>query len=199
MPDTCSMTVVKTMTYKSQDEEWSNTYHFDTQPESYAEWVALAEAVTTAERAIYAPDVKVSRAYFYEAGNNSSVSQKVWGIGIGQGLAGTATSLVGGGAGTKLPGDCTIWLRAYIGKNGTGRNKYVRKYFHGAYSAVGNPDVPSNFQRLEIGAFGDKMIDGTLPKGAKWCGPQGQSANNIKVDTFIGYHQFRARGKRPPR
>jgi hypothetical protein len=46
--------------------------------------------------------------------------------------------------------------------------------------------------------FGAKMIDGTLPGGAKYCGPQGAVLSAPEASQWLTTRTLKRRGKRPP-
>lgn len=196
MPDTPSITIIKTIPYRGKAEEWSNTYHFTgTTPSTDAGWKTLADAIIAVEKACYPPSVLVVRVYGYEAGNQHAV-------GIIDYTAPPLTPVAG-----TLPttnsfpiqaGDAAGWLRGKTTERGTnGKWKYTRKYFHGV--AADSTGAMNPAQTTAYLALGAKLEDGTLPGSFKWSTPQGLLAGPLKVSDFATTRTLKRRGKRPSR
>jgi hypothetical protein len=195
MPDTPSITLVKEFPYRGVAEQWSNTYHFTgTTPSSDAAWKALALAIFTTERAVYNEDHALVQSYGYEAGNEHSVAQIDHRSDALSGRQGTNTLTSGQ---LKVPGDAAVWLRALIGVSIKGKKVYVRKYFHGGKCDSGQPDNASTQTRANISAHGTACLAGGWPGGAKWSGPQGQTATLPQSSPFMTTRTLKRRGKRP--
>lgn len=191
MPDTPSITIVKTMTYREQPEEWSNKYHFSgPTPGNPEDWKTFADAIWDAERVFLPADVKISAVYGYVAGNESSVYQNNY--------ADPPNVITAGQQGTIVvsPGDVSAWVRWKTSeRNSKGRPIYLRKYFH----AIGHTDVDKIAPAVRTGmlAYGTKMADGSLPGGRKICGPQGAVAGLVKVPNYTTTRTLKRRGKDP--
>lgn len=191
MPDTPSITIVKTFTYRGQPEKWSNTYHFsgDT-PANATDWKALADAIWAEERKVVVSDVKIAAAYGYAAGNENSVFQVDYTVPPNTQTLGVWTSTPAD------PGDVAVWVRWLTpDRNSRGRPIYLRKYIHGV--AQGTTDTVNSAARTDLQTYAAKMIDGTLPGGFRVCGPQGAVASAPFVSPFVGYRQLKRRGRRP--
>lgn len=194
MPDTPSITLIKRMMYRGQQEEWSNTYHFTgTQPANAAAWKTLADALIGAEKQLLPASQSYVRAYGYNAGNEHSVAQIDY-VALGGALVtGTLTT-----AGlTQLPGDAAVQMRALIGTSTRGKKVYIRKYFHGAVVDPSTPDNVQANQKSAINSYLGVLLGGTLPGSFKWSGPQGQEATAVTTPPYITTRTLKRRGKRP--
>lgn len=195
MPDTPSITLVKTFTYRDLPEEWSNTYHFNgATPSTAAEWKALALAIHATERTCFGPQSSLVKSYGYVAGNEHSVAQIDHSL---DPLAGRQGSLTGGAGDAPIAGDQAGWLRAKIGTSTRGKSVYVRKYFHNGLSKSGDPDECAPNWITNMVAHANGMLAGGLPGGATWCGPQGQTASLPSASRYITTRTLKRRGKRP--
>jgi hypothetical protein len=195
MPDTASITLVKSFTYRGLAEEWSNTYHFSgTTPADAAAWKALALAIFATERAIYLPDSSLVQSYGYEPGNEHSVAQ----IDHRPDTAGPrAGSLAINSGMARLPGDAAVWLRARVGTSTSGKKVYVRKYFHSATCVNGAPDTTATEVRTAMQAHGVAALAGGWPGGAKWTGPQGAVPVEPTTSQYVTTRTLKRRGRRP--
>lgn len=192
MPDTPSITINKRFNYRGKPEVYSNTYHFSgTVPSNDSEWSTLATAIWTAESAFLTNEVGYVGYLGYEAGNEYAVS-------IQDKIADGTTIPVGLTNDTEAPpGDAAVWVRWRTPeRNSRGKWNYLRKYFHGVPS---NGDVISSGMIAPLNAYATKMKDGTLPGGAKICGPQGAVAGVHKIAPFVSFRQLKRTGKRPSR
>lgn len=196
MPDTPSITIIKRFTYRDQPEEFSNTYHFSgTTPVDRAAWKVLADAIITAERAATLSNVSFVGAYGYEAGTEHSVAQ------LDYDIAPDAPALAGTLAVTdnRCSGDVAATIRWYTGAySSRGKKIYCRKYMHGVMASTADQDELATPQRTAYQTFAAKLIDGTLPGGFKYCGPQGAVLSAPLVATYLTTRTLKRRGKRPP-
>lgn len=195
MPDTPSITLVKSMDYRGHDEEWSNTYHFEGDtPANEGEWRTLGLAIYSTEKVILRSDVKLVQLYGYEAGNETSVAQIDLRVGADANIPGTLnTSGV-----YPTSGDQAVTMRARIGVSSTGKKVYIRKYYHGSAknsTGTGDPVAPSAVTAMN--AHLTALLAGGLPGGAVWCGPQGQEAIDPLVHPWVTTRTLKRRGKRP--
>lgn len=191
MPDTPSITIVKSFTYRNAPEEYANTYHFagDT-PDDEAAWESLAVAIWNEERKMLNTSVSLSAGYGYEAGNESSVWQYDFADDPPANPAGVIVTA------DQAPGDAAVWVRWKTpDRNSKGRPIYLRKYFHGF--GTQDPDGVGSATAAAMLVYGEKMKDGTLPGGFTICGPQGAAAGAVGTSAFVGFRQLKRTGKRP--
>jgi len=195
MPDTPSITLVKRFDYRGTDEEWSNTYHFtNPNPDDEAAWRELGLAIYETERAILRTDVVLVQLYGYDAGNNISVAQIDLRVGDDSLLPGT---LAASGS-YPTSGDQAVRARARCGTDSRGHKTYCSKYWHGSYKAsTGTGDTASTGAVAAMTAHLAALLDGSLPGGAKWCGPQEQNLTVPHVDPYVTTRTLKRRGKRP--
>ena len=196
MPDTASITIVKSFDYRGAREEFSNTYHFEgTTPANDAAWKTLADAIITAEKPTVDNSVQFVRAYGYVAGNENSVAQIDYTVPPNTVAIGTGAF---GGTGNEMPGDVAATIRWYTGAlSSRGKKIYCRKYMHNVYSGT-DQDHLNAAQRTALGVFAAKLIDGTLPGSFKYCGPQGADLSTPEVSQWLTTRTLKRRGKRPP-
>lgn len=197
MPDTASITVIKKFTYRDQGEEWSNTYHFSgPTPADSAAWKTLADAIIAKERTFLSTHTKFVRAYGYEPGNESSVWQWNYEGPPDTSVAGVSTWA----ASAFAPGDAAMTVRWYTGELSSpgGKKIYCRKYFHDVEMNPADPDEVAPSVLTSLNTFGAGMIDGSLPAGRKYCGPQGAVLSAPAANPYITTRTLKRRGKRPP-
>jgi len=190
LPDTPSITIIKSFYYRGHDEEYSNKYHFTgTTPANATAWLALADAIIAAEKLTLDAQTSWTRAYGYEAGNENSVWQYAWPTPV----TGTASL-----TGTRSPGDVAATMRWWTGQtNSNGKKIYCRKYFH-AVAHQTLPDLLDAAQKTKFETFGAKLIDGTLPGSFKYCGPQGATLQAPVCNQYLTTRTLKRRGKRRP-
>jgi len=195
MPDTPSITIVKSFTYRGQPEEFSNTYHFTgTTPANTAAWKALADAIIAAEKLAVQPSVSFVRAYGYEAGTEHSVAQIDYAVAPNTIVVGTQPFP----SGVAVPGDIALTIRWETGRlNSRGKKIYCRKYMHGALSDGAPVDKVYTGQATAYLTFANKLIDGTLPGSFKYCAPQGALCTTPSVGEYLTTRTLKRRGKRP--
>lgn len=197
MPDTPSITIVKAFTYRGKREEFSNKYHFSgTTPGSDAAWKTLADAWIAQEARIMHSGVKFVRVYGYEAGNEISVAQIDYEAAP---LTPAVGTLAAGSGRAFLTPEASLMIRWRTPERNS-RKKwiYLRKYYHGTRVET-DGDRIDTLVVTEAQAMAAKLTDGTLPGGAKYCGPQGAVAGAIQVDPYAVSRELKRRGKRPSR
>ncbi|HMJ97611.1 MAG TPA: hypothetical protein VK486_17315 [Thermoleophilaceae bacterium] len=195
MPDTPSITLVKRFIYRGVFEEWSNTYHFSgTTPTNDAGWVALGDAIWTSEKTCYTSDHARVKMYGYEAGNEHSIFQRDY---VAEALPVVAGTLGVASTDQKMSGDQAAWIRGLVGLSSRGKKVYVRKYLHGGTCKLASPDEIAVGYKSALNQHASTMVGGTLPGGAKWCGPQGAVVGALNSSTFVTTRTLKRRGKRP--
>jgi hypothetical protein len=194
MPAMPSITIIKEFTYRGAREEWSNTYNFSGPvPADNQAWLELGNAIWTAEKPSLIPDVKVVQYYGYVGGTVASVAQIDRRLEPEAARSGTAAVA----AGDKLAGDQAVMLRALVGNSVKGKKVYIRKYFHGCPGGAGDADLVVGTVTNTLNTLGDKLLDGTLPGGRKWCSPSGRVAIQPSVSPFVTTRTLKRRGRRP--
>jgi hypothetical protein len=196
MPDTPSITIVKSFSYRGAAEEFSNTYHFSgTTPANAAAWKTLADAIIAAEQLCTGTQVNFVRAYGYEAGNENSVAQIDYSVAPLTPIPGTYSITVG----NQSSGDQAATMRWYTGASSSrGKKIYARKYFHCCHVHNTDPDRIHDVYKTALEVFGNKLIDGTLPGSFKYCGPQGAVLQAPQASMYLTTRTLKRRGKRPP-
>lgn len=197
MPDMPSITIVKRMSYRGQNEEWSNKYHFSgTTPADATAWKTLADAIITNEKGCLPATISFVRAYGYVAGQDHTVAVIDYTLPPNTVVVGTQPTT----SASPTPGDAAFWIRWQTPDfNSRGKRIYLRKYYHGALYATGTPDLVSALQVSNAVVVAGKFTDGTLPGSFKYCGPQGAVATNPTVGAYVTTRTLKRRGKRPPR
>jgi len=196
VPDTPSIVLVKRFSYRGQNEEFSNKYHFSgTTPVDAAAWKTLADAIIAQEITTVPNTVSWVRAYGYAAGNENSVAQIDYTVAPNTPAVGTLAV----GTGVTTPGDIAATIRWYTGQtNSRGKKIYCRKYMHAALHLNTDADIIYPAQKTAMQTYAAKLIDGTLPGSFKYCGPQGAVLSLPVVDQYLTTRTLKRRGKRPP-
>lgn len=184
-----SIKVVKTTPYLGGSVVWSNRYHFSGgTPADSTHWTTLANAVTTAEKAIYAASpvlTQIIETVGYAAGSEIPVFTKTYALNGTLAPAGTIPA---------APGDAAVLVR-YSTASRTAKNHplYLFNYYHGIYTnGVGSQDYPWATQKTAIATYATSWITGfsdgsfTLVR----CGPQGDLATGQLVGTYITHRDF---------
>lgn len=193
-----SLTIVKNMQYRGNDEEWSNTYFMTGDlPTSPASWKTLADAVIADEKSLYDSGQDVVRAVGHEAGE----SVAVWGYDY----AGASEEVPGAyvtGSSRINAGDSAAWIRwSTDALTSKGKPIYLRSYFHPAYAgATGAPDAIAVGWISAAQDYGDAWIagytdgDGTVHHRA---GPHGVVGIVALPSTYATTRTLERRGRRP--
>lgn len=196
-----SITIVKQFVYRGQNEEFSNTYHFDGgDPATDTAWKALADAVIAAEKTVFSSGVSIIRAYGHKAG----VKTRAW---VYDYLVHSA-SVAGTGAFSAqnaAPGDAAVWLR-WPTTQFTSRGKpiYLRSYFHDVYKAslsLSDRDNLLAAQKTALETYGAAWIAGFSDGSAAHhrAGPNGAIGQSPSLaSSFITTRTLERRGKRRP-
>lgn len=193
-----SLTIVKVMQYRGNDEEWSNTYFMDGDlPTSPASWKTLADAVIADEVGLYDVDQSVVKAIGHKAGE----SVAVWSYDY----AGAMASVPGTYPETsafKQAGDTAAWIRWSTDQlTSKGKPIYLRSYFHPAYcGSGGSPDDIAAGWITAAQEYGDDWIAGFTDGDGHVqhrCGPHGAVGLVALPSAFSTTRTLERRGRRP--
>jgi hypothetical protein len=165
---------------------WGNRYHFNGgTPADLSHWNTLADAITTAEKAIFAGDTTIVKATYYHASDNVPVGSKTYS------LSGTG----GWGASQMAPGDAASLMR-YATTARTSKNHpiYLFNYYHGVYQ-VSNASRDSIVaaQVTALNAYAAAWIAGFSDGTTTYvrAGPNGATATGYALEPFITHRDFR--------
>lgn len=187
--------LTKAFPWRGRNEEWSNGYHLsvDTVPDR-AGFDTLIRAIWTGTEApILASQTQLVKSLGYVDPAGVSTHSFTYGA-YGSGTALGATGVgFGGTTGLVHPETCFL-AKANAGRTTKGRNRYVMKYYH---SLAGPPGDSATTQYSTMNPLLTKLINGTLPSGAKLCAPDGYVCTGISLDPYMRTHQLKRRGKRP--
>lgn len=193
-----SLTLVKNMQYRGNDEEWSNTYFMDGDlPSSPASWKTLADAVIAQEKTLYDLNQSVIRAVGHQAGE----SVAVWSYdyeGASESVPGTFNET----GSFRASGDTAAWIRWSTDQlTSKGKPIYLRSYFHPAYlKSSGDPDDVSTEWVSVAQDFGDAWIAGFEDGDSVThhrAGPHGAVGLVALPSVFATTRTLERRGKRP--
>jgi hypothetical protein len=192
------ITLIKRFPYRGVEEEYSNTYALTgSDPADAAAWVALMNALITAEKTHQSSVVDYVRAYGYDS--DSETASAVWSRDLVAASETVMGTLSGSGM-TQMPGDVAYWVRWKTSRlTSKGKPIYLRKYFHFAFADPADPDKIGPAQKTAALAFAAKMWDGTFLDGRTVRAP-GQSSETIvgaNASTYLTTRTLKRRGRRP--
>lgn len=201
----CRVTVVKSFTYRTEAEEFSNQYAFKGAPPSEgddASWLVLFNDVIAKERPVFTSRTTFVRAYGYNSSDPKAhhVAQHDFTV-PGPPPAGTRQPL-----GNPMAGDqaaCVEWLMDRL--SAKGKPVYLRKYFHDGELNPSNPDgispELSTILTTFAGTTGIQAVHGGLRTGLDNIKAGTEAPNDsVKAAYVIGWSTTRTlkrRGKRP--
>lgn len=193
-----SLTIVKTFTYRTAPEEWSNTYFFTGDlPSSPASWKTLADAVIEDEKTLYDAGTSAVRAIGHKAGESIAVWSYDYAA-ASESVPGTY-AMTGAFA---LSGDTASWIRWSTDQlNSKGKPIYLRSYYHPGYgSSSAHADEVAASWQTAAQAFGNAWIagydDGDSVLHTR-CGPHGAVGLVALPSTYTTTRTLERRGRRP--
>lgn len=195
MADTAKLVMVQSFTYRGAYEEWSNTYHWETDPATT--WGDAADALLQLLLPCFDGRTKFERAYGYDVGPEVTGRRASSVVDLDS-EAGSA--ILTGGPYSQVPGDVAATVRwGTAGFTAGGKRIYLRKYFHGVY---GNPDPNAdqllNAQKTLLTTFAGTLTGGNPIGCGNYVGPSGAIPIGQKVNDWLTTRTLKRRGKRPP-
>lgn len=193
-----SLTIVKTFTYRENDEEWSNTYFMDGDlPASPASWKVLADAVIADEVPLYKSDQSVTKAIGHEAGQ----SVAVWSYDYAEHSESVPGTYTDANA-VPCPGDSAAWIRWSTDVlTSKGKPIYLRSYYHPAYRESGtDADVIATAWLANAAEYGADWIAGFADGDSvvhHRAGPHGVIGLVALASPYATTRTLERRGRRP--
>jgi hypothetical protein len=187
MPDTPSLKVDKTFTWKGTTRTWSNRYHFNGgTPADSAHWTTFANLVNAAEAAQYTSNstIQIVKITGYAAGSDLPVFVKTY---TQPGLASWAVTDLS-------PGECACLVR-YATTARTNKNHpvYLFNFYHGVCNqGSANVDSVLTAEVTAKQAYANAWITGFSDGTNTYvrAGPHGATAVGALVNTKITHRDF---------
>jgi hypothetical protein len=195
VPDTDSITLIKSFTYRGAPEEFSNTYHLDgTTPTDHDGWKTVADDLIALEQPLFNSSVHFVRAYGYEAGHNHADAVIDYETTDGPVLDGTVFF-----DGAAAPGDAAMYCGWWDGQYDTrGKKIYLRKYFHGVFLSHAGGDLLFPLQLTHLQTFAEALLTDPISGDLRLVSPQGHAPVNSRASQYVTTRTLKRRGKRPP-
>lgn len=192
---TPSITLVQRFTYRDAPEEWSNRYHFTgTAPTDGTGWHDLAVALFTIVKATLLNSQSLVRAYGYLGDGEDSVATVDFTAAPLSPIPGSLTA-----SGGTCPGDAAFtirWLTAE--RTSKGKPIYLRKYFHGPESVLGDADKVYPAQLTAAQSVAAALIADWGSTTHQLCNAAGEVPTAPSASQWITTRTLKRRGRRPP-
>lgn len=149
--------IYKTFTWRGNDEEWGNTYHFvGDPPSSPADWRSLVDDLIALEKTVLGQMVTIERAICYENTDDPSVYSYDLSAFAGN-VPGTFTVGIGGVEAQE--GGTAYMARWDTGRRSHGKAIYLRKYWHpGIFLNTDPPDQVAPGLKTAVGTFANNVL-----------------------------------------
>lgn len=195
MAATGKIILVKRFTYRGQNEEWSNTYHFTTTPTTSGGWDTAFASLAAKEKLLYPSTSHIVRAYGYEVGADVASYVKDYTAASAE-IAGTYANTDG----EHQSGDVAATVRWFTGVfNSRGRKVYLRKYFHDVFADISNHDNVAPNLKTAIQTFASAILGSAAITGmGSYCGPDGDVPTTGLANSYLTTRTLKRRGKRNP-
>lgn len=184
-PTRPSIRIVRSLPYRGGTKQTGSRYFFTgADPSGSSAWLALANAVTAAEKATI-PDsyTTITSAIGYNAGSDVPVYTNSYS------LAGTWSH-----TGTACPGDCASMTKFTTTQRSTKNHPiYLYKYMHPCYASASDPDVLQSTMVTALNTYWNLWLStGFTVDGTQrfLCGPRGAVAQTALVSTQTRHRDF---------
>jgi hypothetical protein len=166
------VSVVKAVTWRGIEEEFTNVWHYDASVDTTAE--SVADAVVDEEKKVFGPNVTFKKVQVWGPADGTALQSQML---VQKDLTGTGTTFPG----AVLAKELTAVISWDTGRvNTRGGRIFLRKYLHlGQWpfadedQAKGNTLMPVN-QKTEMERFGNAMKNLVGVAGANICDKKGR-------------------------
>lgn len=139
------ISIVKSVTFRLGDQEFSNVYHFNLGTAVTAPWQSIVDEIVAMEKALHSTEVSFRRALGWSAGGtpqqNNMQHQSA--------LSGTGSSATN----SSLDRERAILIQWPAGIDSRGKPVYLRKWYHVCGNALGHAFTAAQLQQT-IGLSG---------------------------------------------
>jgi hypothetical protein len=182
---TPSLKVTKSTAWRTGTRLWSNRYHFNGgTPAASADWTTLADAVVTAEKAIYTSDTTIVQVDGYAAGSDVPIFTKTYT---------TAGTLTLSGSFAQELQVCMLVRFDTTAVTSKNHPVYLFNYVHAVFQdANTHTGDPHNTQSTAVATYATAWIAGfsdgtnTLVR----AGPNGATATARVVESWLTHRDF---------